>query len=118
MPFNISRSDFNKDLPKQFKDLYDEPKTLNKALQKRVEDLKPMANLVKATVEMPGWKEVIGPFLKNESNQTNQFKIFKSEIDEKVKYMKLGRAEAFFNFLSFINNLVAIAEIKTEKKEE
>jgi hypothetical protein len=112
---HIGRSDFNKDLPKQFKEYFDKPETLDKAIKKRVEDLKPLALEIKAVTEMPGWKNTIGPFLESESNQINQYKIFESEIDEKVKYMKLGKSKAFFQFLSFINNLVAIAEIKTEK---
>ena len=118
MPFNISRSDFNKDLPKQFKDLYDEPETLNKAIKKRVEGLKPMAFKIKAMVDMDGWKEVIQPFLEGESNQNNAYKIFLSGKDEKEKYMLLGKSQAFFQFLSFINNLVAIADIRTEKEKE
>jgi len=113
---HIGRSDFNKDLPKQFKELFNEPETLNKALKKRVEDLKPMALKIKVMIGTAGWKEVIQPFLEGESSQNNAYKIFMSGKDEKEKYMLLGRSQAFFQFLSFINNLVAIAEIKTEKE--
>lgn len=118
MPFNISRSDFDKDLSKQFKDYFDEPETLTKALKKRVEGLKPMALKIKVMIGTDGWKEIIQPFLEGESNQNNAYKIFLSGKDEKEKYMLLGRSQAFFQFLSFINNLVAIADIRTEKKEE
>ncbi|MCK4829250.1 hypothetical protein KA005_76710, partial [bacterium] len=106
----ISRSMFsqrNADILEQFSGYFEKPDTLQKALRKRVEDLKPMANMVKAVIEMPGWKEVIGPFLETESNQINQFKIFESDVDEKVKYMKLGQSKAFFQFLMLIRNLVA-----------
>lgn len=115
---HIGRSDFNKDLPKQFKDLFEEPETLTKALKKRVEGLKPMALKIKAMVDMDGWKEYIKPFLEGESNQNNAYKIFLSGKDEKEKYMLLGKSQAFFQFLSFINNLIAIADIKTEKEGE
>lgn len=115
---HIGRSDFNKDLPKQFKDLFEEPETLTKALKKRVEGLKPMALKIKAMVDMDGWKEVIQPFLDAESNQINTFKIFASDMTEKQKYMLIGRSQAFFQFLSLINNLMSIADIKTEKEGE
>ena len=117
----ISRSMFsqkNADILEEFSGYFDKPDTLQKALKKRVEDLKPMANMVKAVIEMPGWKEVIGPFLESESNQMNQFKIFESAVDEKVKYMKLGQSKAFFQFLMLIRNLEAVADIVIEEKKE
>ena len=117
----ISRSMFsqkNTEILEEFQNYYNKPDTLQKALRKRVEDLKPMANMVKAVIEMPGWKEVIGPFLESESNQMNQFKIFESAVDEKVKYMKLGQSKAFFQFLMLIRNLVAVADIVIEEKKE
>ena len=117
----ISRSMFsqkNADILEQFSGYFEKPDALQKALKKRVEDLKPMANMVKAVIEMPGWKEVIGPFLETESNQINQYKIFESAVDEKVKYMKLGQSKAFFQFLMLIRNLVAVADIVIEEEKK
>jgi len=120
----ISRSkgsmfgDKNTEISEQFSGYFKKPETLQKMLKKRVEDLKPLANLVRDIVEMPGWKQIIGPFLEAECNQINQFKTFKSEVSENVKYMALGKSEAFFQFLMLVKNLVAIAEIDTSDKKE
>jgi hypothetical protein len=108
----------NEEILDQFTHYFEKPEMLNKAIKKRVEDLKPLANLVKAIVEMPGWKTVIEPFLEGESSQQKSFQIFTSNGDEKQKYMMLGKAQAFFQFLMFIKNLVAIADVVTIADEE
>ena len=116
----IGRSMFgdkNTELSKQFSEYLEKPDNLQKMIKKRIEDLKPLANLIRDLVEMEGWKTVIGPFLETESNQINQYRIFKSDEDERVKYMKLGKSEAFFQFSMLIKNLLAVTKIDTTDKK-
>lgn len=114
----LLRSKSMEDVRLELEDYIDRPDDILKDLKKKLRELKPLAQKVKAVVEMPGWKEFIQPFLDNQSHPGKTFKIFRTAKDDIERAALMGKAEAFFNFNQLINNLLAILDIEDEKEKE
>jgi len=69
------------------------------------------ARKVRATMETPGWKEEIGPFLEHHGNPAKVFDFF--GIDSKKKKMTeedVMLCKAFWQLLNYVNNLVGLGD--------
>lgn len=118
---HISRSTFGKENEEFYQNLekyIDKPSDFNKELQKRAKELRPQAEKIRVTVETPGWKEIIGPFLESQANPGRVFGIVKSDKDEKKQLLELAKAEAFYNLNVLIRNFLSILEIPIEEEEK
>lgn len=118
---HISRSTFGKENEELYQSLekyIDKPSDFNKELQKRAKELRPQAEKIRVTVETPGWKEIIGPFLESQANPGRVFGIVKSDKDEKKQLLELAKAEAFYNLNVLIRNFLSILEIPIEEEEK
>lgn len=114
----LLRSKSMEDVRLELEEYIDKPDDILKDLKKKLKELKPLAQKVKAMVEMPGWKEFIQPFLDNQSHPGKTFKIFRKTTNDIERAALIGKAEAFFNFNQLINNLLAILDIEDEKEKE
>lgn len=108
----------NKELFEIMQDYVDKPDDFMKNLKKRIRELRPLAAKVQAVIEMPGWTEVIGPFLENQSNPGRAFRIYRRTENEVEKAHMMGMAEAFYNLSLLIRNLLSILNIPEETEEE
>jgi len=118
---HISRSTFgkeNEELYRHLEEYIDKPSDFNKELQKRVKELRPVAEKIRNMVETPGWKEIIGPFLESQANPGRVFGIVKSDKNEKKQLLELAKSEAFYNLSVLIKNFLSILEIPIEDEKE
>jgi hypothetical protein len=114
----ITRSIFNYDqeeteTEKQFEKFANNPSELLKEHRKR---MKPMVDLIKVTVSTKGWLEVIQPFLEHHGNSNIIFSLFRKKADEVEKAYAAGKAEAYHNLLTLIENILKFD--LPEKKED
>jgi len=117
---HISRSTYgkgNEELYQNLEKYIDKPSDFSKELQKRAKELRPIALKIKNTIETPGWKEIIGPFLESQANAGKVFRIVKSDKNEKQQLLDLAKAEAFYNLSVLIRNFLSILKIPIEEKE-
>lgn len=114
----LLRSKSMEDTRLELEEYIDKPEGILKDLKKKLKELKPLAQKVKAVTEMPGWTEFIQPFLDNQSHPGKTFKIFRTATNDIERAQKMGKAEAFFNLNQLIKNLLAVLAIEDEKEKE
>jgi len=118
---HISRSTFGKENEEFYQNLdkyLDKPSDFKKELEKRIKDMRPIAEKIRIMVETPGWKEIVGPFLESQANPGRVFGIVRSDKDEKKQLLELAKAEAFYNLSVLIKNFLSILKIPIEEVEK
>ncbi len=109
----LTRSTFNRE--EDIAKLYESSKANPNLLRERVKDILPAAIKVKATIETPGWKDVLGPMIEKKGDPRILLNLKGEMTPEKYAAME-PEIRAFNQILTFIKNLANIADLPGEEK--
>lgn len=115
---NITKNRFTseKDLGKQFEDVVGGPP--DEVIEK-LKKYKDLADMLRVTINTPGWQAVILPFLESQGNAAGLFKLFKGgKADEIERAYAAGRTEAYYGLLNLARNVFNIAKAVKKFEEE